>query len=327
MDRRTFLATAAGGLLANPPIATAQQPERVYRLGVLSPIFVRGRHEMLELVLRDLSSRGFIEGKNLLVEHRSAVGEFELLPQLATELARLKMDVIMAEAAVGTRAAQHATQTIPIVMICGDDPVRAGFVASLAKPAGNITGVALLMADLAVKRLELLKMAVPRAHRVAVLLNPTNQTMMERLGEVQAVAASQHIQLVVVELRGPEELEGALARVSGARPDALLMFADPIFFRYRQRIGDFAGKSRLPMVSDWRQMAEAGALVTYGPSFKAVAKRVAIYIDRILKGASPADLPVEQPTEVDLVINLKTAKALGLTIPPSLLQRADQVIE
>ena len=317
----------AGGLIARPPTAGAQRPEKVYRLGMLSPIFPRSRHEMLELLLADLRPRGYVEGKNLSIEHRSAMGRLELLADLASDLVRLKVDVLVAEAVPAVRAAQNATKTIPIVMFSGDDPVRAGFVASFARPGGNITGVALLTADLSFKRLEFLTMALPGARRVAVLGNAGHPTWLERVADVQAAAASLRVQLVVVETRGPDQLDEAFAQIARARPDALLISPDPMFHRERARIGDFAAKNRLPMVSDWKVMAEAGALIAYGPSFSGIATRAATYIDRIFKGANPAVLPVEQPTEVDLVVNLQVARALGLTLPPSLLLRADQIIQ
>lgn len=324
---RLALVVVAVFVLVAPLAAEAQQPEKVHRLGVLSPIFPRSRHEMLDLILNDLRGRGFIEGKNLLIEHRSALGRLELLADLAGELARLKMDVIMAEAPPAIRAAQNATKTVPIVMFSGDDPVRAGFVATLGRPGGNITGVALLAADLSAKRLEFLRMAMPGAQRVAILLNPANPNSLLRLKELNAAAGSLQLQLSIIETRGSEQLDDAFALITRARPDAFLTLPDPLFFRERLRIGEFAAGTRLPMISDWRQMAEAGALIAYGPSFSAMARRGAGYIDRIFKGANPAVLPVEQPTEVDLVINLKTAKTLGLAIPQSLLLRANKVIE
>ena len=332
MRRRTILVLLGGAFvapLAGPALrsAAARPPAHLYRLGVLSPIFVHGRHEMLDLILQVLAEDGLVEGRNLSVEVRSAVGRLDILPALASELVRLELDVIVAEAPPAIRAIQHATRTIPVVMISGDDPVRSGFVPSLARPGGNITGVALLADDLAVKRLELLTLALPSARRVAVLLNPGNPTSRDRLREVGVAAAARGIQIVVVEAGDTAHLDESLAAVARARPDALLVFADPIFFRHRDRIGEFAGKSRLPMVSDWRQMAEAGALIAYGPSLSAVARRVAIYIERILQGAHPGDLPVEQPTEVDLVVNVRTARALRVELPRSLLLRADHVIE
>lgn len=324
---RLALVVVAVSFLVAPLAAEAQQPDKVHRLGVLSPIFPRSRHEMLDLILDDLRGRGFVEGKNLLIEHRSALGRPELLADLAGELARLKMDVIMAEAPPAIRAAQNATKTVPIVMFSGDDPVRAGFVSTLGRPGGNITGVALLAADLSAKRLEFLRIAMPGAQRVAILVNPANPTSLLRLKELNAAAGSLQLQLAVVETRGSEQLDDAFALITRGRPDAFLTLPDPLFFRERLRIGEFAARTRLPMISDWRQMAEAGALIAYGPSFSAMARRGAGYIDRIFKGANPAVLPVEQPTEVDLVINLKTAKTLGLTISQSLLLRANKVIE
>ena len=325
VTRMALLGVAVSVLLAPLP-SEAQRADQALRLGVLSPIFPRGRHKMLDLILNELRGQGFVEGKNLLVEHRSALGRPERLADLAGELARLNVDVIMAEAAA-IRAAQNATTTIPIVMFSGDDPVRAGFVSTLARPGGNITGVALLAADLSVKRLEFLRMAIPRAQRVAILLNPANPASRARLTELSSAAGLLQLQLGIVEVRGPEQLDDAFAQIARARPDAFMTVPDPLFFRERLRIADFAARIRLPMVSDWRQMADAGALIAYGPSFSAIARRGATYIDRIFKGANPAILPVEQPTEIDLVINLKTARALSLPIPQSLLLRANQVIE
>ena len=307
----------------------------MYRLGVLSPIFVRPptggpdsrRDTFLELTLQDLRDRGYIEPKSLMVEHRSAKGHVERLPELAAELVRLHVDVILAEAAPAIHAALTATTTIPIVMITGDDPVRSGFVASLGRPGGNITGVTIMARDLAVKRLEFLKMAVPGASRIAVLGNFASQTSAEQLGEVKTAAGSLRVQLLVVEARGASQLDGAFTAIAKERPEALLVFTDPVFYLYRQRIGDFARERHLPMISDWKETAEAGALIAYGPSFPSLAEQVATFIDRILKGTRPADLPVEQPTQFPLVVNMKVAKSLGLVIPPSLLTRADPVIE
>jgi putative ABC transport system substrate-binding protein len=309
-----------------PLAADAQQAGKVWRIGWLvygspSPESSLVLDEGLRQGLRDL---GYIEGKNIAIEYRYAEGRPERLPGLAADLVRLKVDLIIAPGDMA-KVAREATGTIPIVMMSSNDPVRAGYVASLAQPGGNVTGVTFIFDELAGKRLELLKEAVPAITRVAVLWNPTHVD--NEFREMQAAARALGIQLQSLELRAPSELDGAIQAASRGRAEALTVAPSRLTAFLRRRIIELAAKARLPVISGWREFAEAGGLLTYGPNRSEGARRAAAYIDKILKGAKPADLPVEQPTRFELVINLKTAKALGLTIPQSVLIRADQVIQ
>ena len=309
-------------------VADAQPAGKVYRLGRLAPGSPEGDPytEVFRQALRDL---GYVEGQNLVIEDRWAEGNQERLPDLAAELVRLKVDVIVAGGTAATRAAQHATRTIPIVMPGTGDPVGAGFVASLARPGGNITGLSLLLPELVRKRLELLKETVPQSTRVAVLANPgAAPTLSATTTSALSVAAQAlGLQLHVVELRRAEELDDAFAAMTRAGADALYVLGEPLLLDgLRGRIADLAATHRLPAMYYWRMYVDAGGLMSYGVSLPDVWRRTATYVDKLLKGANPADLPVEQPMKFDLVINLKTARALGLTIPPIVLFQADEVI-
>jgi len=275
----------------------------------------------LRKALRDL---GYVEGRNILIADRSAEGRLERLTDLAADLVRLKVDVIIAGGVAATRAAREATATIPIVMLA-TDPLGAGLVTSLARPGGNITGVATLESELGAKRLELLKEAFPKASRVAVLYDPTTSPTV--LKEVEDAGARMKLQLQVIEVRTPEDLAPAFRKTKGWRAAALMVLASPFFSSQRLRIASLAMEHRLPITVPHRAYAEAGGLMSYGPDFRDLSRRTAVFVDKILKGAKPADLPIEQPTKFELVINLKTARALGLTIPQSLLARADEVIQ
>jgi putative ABC transport system substrate-binding protein len=268
---------------------------------------------------------GYADGRSIIIEWRFAHGQHDLLPALATELVRLKPAVIVADATAAARAAKHATERIPIVMIAGD-PVRTGLIASLARPGGNVTGIAVMSPELAVKRLELLKEAVPRLSRAAVVWNPANPFHPPILKELAALGPSLHVALEFVELRDPDELETVFASMIKRRAEALYVVEDPMLSSHRTRIIAAAARHRLPVTHMFAEWAEAGALMSYGPDSIDLWRRAAVYVHRILSGANPADLPVEQPTKFELVINLKTAKALGLTIPQSVLVRADEVI-
>ena len=325
MDRREFLGAFAVILIAAPIAAEAQQAGRVYRLGILRattpPPTPYGTDPTLRNALREL---GYVEGQNLTVEGRYADGKLDRLPVLARELVQLQVDVIVAIGSAAIRAAKEATTTIPIVMYGGFDPVAAGFVASLARPGGNVTGVVMGPgSSLTGKRLELLKEAVPRAARVAFLVPDDPNFQVE---EAQQGAPLLGIKLVVVEVRAGDYVR-AFSTISAERATALLVGATPYFMRDRKRIIDLAAKHRLPAMYEWPEQVEEGGLMSYGATQSALVQRAAAYIDRIFKGARPGDLPVEQPTKFELVINLKTAKALGLTLPPSLLSRADRIIE
>jgi putative ABC transport system substrate-binding protein len=325
IDRRTFLAGTGAVLLAAPLAAGAQQAAKIARIGYLSPNLAANPHlhEAFRQGLRDL---GYVEGRNLVIEYRDAEGKRERLPALAAELVALRVDVIWAGNTIGALAAKQATSTLPIVFLAGD-PVGNGLVTSLARPGGNVTGLASTdNPDIVGKRLEQLKRAVPGVNRVAVLWQPggTNKDLVQGT-EVAARALGMSLQ--VVEARGPENFDIAFSDMTRARADALTVLPSTMFIAERQRLVGLAAKNRLPAVYQSREFVDAGGLMAYGPNFADIYRRAATYVDKILKGAKPADLPVEQPTKFELVINLKTARALGLTMPPSLLGRADEVIQ
>jgi putative ABC transport system substrate-binding protein len=326
MDRRTFMSGMTLGFLAAPLDAGAQQPGKVYRIGFLSPRSSSdvGRLAAFRQGLREL---GYVEGQNIAIESRWAEGEYGRLPGLAAELVRLKVDVIVTYAAPAIQAAKRATGTIPIVMAGAIDPVASGLVTSVARPGGNITGLSLMAPDLVGKQLAILKEVVPTVSRVALLGNPANTGNAPQLRHAQETARTLGMRLQSLEARGPNEIESAFAAITRERAGALIVLVDGMLADHRARIADLAAKSRLPAVYGLSDYPEAGGLMAYGPSVLDRFRRAATYVDKILKGAKPGDLPVEQPTKFELVINLKTAKALGLTIPQSLLQRADQVIE
>jgi len=327
MNRRVFLSVLSGGLLAAPLAAEAQQAGKVYRIGYLSAGSDTSNPRVREAFRQGLRELGWVEGQNIIIEYRWAEGRFDRLPDLAAELVRLKVDIIVAPATPAAAAAKKATGAIPIVMIGVGDPVGTGFVASLARPGGNITGSSYSVGlEIIAKQLELLKEAVPKVRRVAILSNPTNPAHPLWMSEIKDAGRSLGVQLQFPEAQGPTEFDGAFAAMAKERAGALLVMADGMFMLHRTRLADLAAKSRLPSLG-YRELVEAGGLMSYGPSLPDLWRRAATFVDKILKGAKPADLPVEQPAKFELVINLKTAKALGLTIPPSLLARADQVIE
>jgi putative ABC transport system substrate-binding protein len=329
VDRRRFIGTVAGGLLAAPLAAGAQQAGKVPRIGFLSLTSPSDRPPLLDAFRQRLRELGWVEGQSIVIDYRYAEGRVDRLPDLAAELVRLKVDLIVASA--GTQvatAAKNATETTPVVMIAVRDPVGTGLIASLARPGGNVTGVSGYAGlESVAKQLELLKETVPKMRRVAILSNPSNAYHQLAIREVNVRARSLGVQLQLLEARGPNEFDGAFAAMAKERVEALLVLSDGIFSSHRTRLADLAARSRLPAVYGIRESVEAGGLMSYGPSFLDFYRLAATYVDRIVKGAKPADLPVEQPTKYELVINLKTAKALGLTISQSLLQRADQVIE
>jgi putative ABC transport system substrate-binding protein len=328
MDRRTFMSGVTLGLLAAPVAARAQQPGKVYRVGILTNKASDPAETRLWQAFRSgLRERGWIEGQNIQIEFRAADGNTARLPELAADLVRLKVDLIVARSSIFAQPAKEATSAIPIVFLNHADPVGTGHVASLARPGGNITGLAVLMTDLAPKGLELLVSAVPVAKRIAVLWNPDTPSHTPALKALEDAGRPLQVQLQAVGARTAPELEGAFAAMARARAQAVLVLGTAIFLAERQRVAELAIKHRLPTMSNLKDLVEAGGLMSYGPNWDDLYRRGAIYVDKILKGAKPADLPVEQATKFELVINLKTAKALGLTIPPSLLQRADQVIE
>jgi len=313
-------------LLATPLVAKAQQAGKVWRIGVLSPGPSTGPFSsaLLQQSLREL---GYVEGVNLAVEWRNAEGKMERFDALAADLVRLRVDVIVAMVPGATLAAKRSTASIPIVMVNTPDPVQLGLVASLGRPGGNVTGTTTLSADLSSKQLELLKEAVPRVVRIAVLWNPDNPWHPLALKGAEAAARSLAVQLQILEARRAEEFDSAFEAMTRKRAGAVLVLADPLTAFHRTRLTALAIKCHLPGMFATRAYAEAGGLMSYWAHQADLDRRVASYVDRILKGAKPADLPIEQPTKFELVINLRTAKALGLTIPPSLLGRADDVIQ
>jgi putative tryptophan/tyrosine transport system substrate-binding protein len=323
-----LVAVLAVSLLAAPLAADAQQAGRVPRIGFLGVTSPSDRPPLLDAFRQRLRELGWVEGQNIVIDYRYAEGRVDRLPDLAAELVRLKVDLIVSLGTQGVTAAKNATETIPIVMIAVRDPVGTGLIASLARPGGNVTGVSGYAGlEIVAKQLELLKETVPKIRRVAILSNPTNAYHQLAIREVNVAARSLGVQLQLLEARGPNEFDGAFAAMAKERVGALLVLSDAMLSSHRTRLADLAARSRLPAAYGVRESVEAGGLMSYGPSFLDLYRRSATYVDKILKGANPADLPVEQPTKFELVINLKTAKALGLTIPPSLLQRADQVIE
>jgi len=322
MERRRFIEVIAGGLLAAPLAAEAQQLGKPPRVGYLSPVSAGAPgYVIFRQSLREL---GYFEGENIAFLDGFAEGR---LPGLAAELIRQKVDIILAASPPAIRAAKNATTAIPIVMITADDPVRSGYVASLARPGGNITGVTFLAVDLFSKQMELLKQVVPGLKRVAFLWDPTMPTTTEDVTGVRAAARRLGLQLQVVEARGSSDYDAVFAAIERGRAGALVIPGSPTFIQDRSRIIGLAARHRLPASYGLKEDAEAGGLMSYGPRQADSVRLAATYVDKILKGAKPADLPVEQPRKFELVINLKTAKTLGLTIPPSLLLRADQVIE
>lgn len=311
-------------VLATPLGVEVQQTAKVYRLGFLYGIPVPPRAAVFEQALRDL---GWVKGEKIAIEYRSAEGHLDRLPALAAELVALRVDVIIANAAPETKAARQATRNIPIVFVVHGDPVGTGDVQSLARPGGNVTGLSQLHPELSAKQLDLLKQLVPSLRRVAVLWNAEVASKAGDWRELQSAGRALGIVLQSREVRRPADLEGAFAAVRKDRPDALLILGDPMLFTLRGSIAEFAAKERLPAMYPWRPAVEVGGLISYGADADDLYRRTAWYVDRILKGANPADLPVQQPTKFELAINLKAAKSLGVTIPPSLLLRVDHVIE
>jgi putative ABC transport system substrate-binding protein len=327
--RREFIGTLAGGIVVAPLAAGAQQAAKVARIGYLVPNLTVNPHlhEAFREGLRDL---GYVEGGNLVIESRDAEGKLKRLPALAAELVALKVDVIVVPSTAPALAAKQATRTLPIVFASAADPVTSGLVTSLARPGGNVTGSSILAPELVGKCLEQLKQAVPGVSRVAVLWHPGGQgerTEKDMLKGAEVAARALGVRLLFVEARGPADFDRAFSDMTRARAGALTALPSVMFILERRRLVDLAAKNRLPAVYPWRDFVDAGGLMSYGPDLAVMFRRAATYVDKILKGAKPADLPVEQPTKFEMVINLKTAKALGLTIPPSLLRRADEIIQ
>jgi putative tryptophan/tyrosine transport system substrate-binding protein len=326
MRRREFI-TFVGCVAATWPLAArAQQPTATtHRLGLLFATSERGAKArgLLEAVTQGLKEYGWVEGQNITIEYRFADGKADALPKLAAEVVQLRVDAIVTDSTPATHAAQNATRTVPIVAI-NNDPVGSGFVVSLARPGGNITGVSLQSAELAGRRIQLLTELVPGLARVAILSNPANQSHAGLVKQSQAAAQSE---IEVADAPAPDRLENAFGAITAARAGALIVLGDSMFFGQYPRVVAFTAASHLPALFPEKQPVEAGGLMAYGTSIPASFRRAGAYVDKILRGANPADLPVEQPTTFEFVINLKTAKALGLTVPDKLLSTADEVIE
>jgi len=327
MERRAFVLTVGIGLLAAPLSLAAQQPQRVPRVGYLFSFTpAEGRH-LWEACRQGLRELGYVEGQNIVLEPRWADGRHERLPELAADLVRLKVDVLVSAATPASQAAKAATSSIPIVIVAVGEPVKTGLVASLARPGGNVTGLSLLTTELSGKRLELLADIVRNIPRVAALMNPDNPITAVFLAETRDAARRLGVQLQPLQARNPGEIEQAFNTATMERAAALIVFDDPVIWSYRAQIVAHAAKRRLPVMYGFRDFVDEGGLMSYGPDRVNHYRRTAIYVDKILRGARPADLPVEQPTKFELIVNVTTAKALGLIIPPSLLLRVDQVIE
>jgi putative tryptophan/tyrosine transport system substrate-binding protein len=315
------------GILGAQVVSAAQPPAKVPRLGFLSvvgPPYSEVEQAPFWHAMREL---GWVEGQNLIVERRFAEGLYDRLPTLAAELVRLQVDILVTYGTPSSLAAKQATTTIPTVMVGAGDPLRAGLVPSLARPGGNITGSSQLAPELGAKRLELLREAVPTASRVAFLWNPTNPVQIHHFHDLQEAARMLGMTLQALEVRTSDDFDRAFAAITRERPDALLLTGDLMHQVHIRRIIDFAAQMRLPAVYQLRENVVAGGLMSYGASIPELFRHSALYVDKILKGAKPADLPIEQPMKFDLVVNLKTAQALGLTIPASLLFQADEVIQ
>jgi putative ABC transport system substrate-binding protein len=325
MRRRAFIALIAGATAAAWPLVARAEASR--GVGLLFTTSAQAAKAIGSLaIVQGLKEHGWIEGQNITFEYRFADGNQDALPKLAAELVGLRVDAIVADGSAAIQAAKDATQTVPIVGI-SSDPLASGFVSSLGRPGGNITGIGLLSADLAGRRLQLLSEIVVGLARVALLLNPANPSHVALLKQTQAAAPSLKIELHVAEARAPDLLESAFAAISGAQTGALIVLPDVMFFGQYPRVVAFAATERLPTLFPEKQVVEAGGLMAYGPSIPTAYRRLAVYVDKIFRGADPAELPVEQPTTFEFAINLKTAKTLGLRIPDKLLYTADEVIE
>jgi len=326
MPRRTFLAGTGAVLLATPLAAQPQPAGKVWHVGFLTS-GVKGSDPGIAPLSQSLRELGYVEGRNLALEIRYAEGRTERFPALAAELVSLKVDVLVAVSTPGALAAKQATSTIPIVMVAVGEPVEVKLVESLAHPGGNVTGLSLVAPELAAKRLDLLKQALPKLSRVTVLWNSANRGMQARFQETQRGAQSLGLTLKSATVQSTDDFEPLFAALTRDRPESLLVLADTVTVANRQRAVEFAARYRVPAVYEARVFVDAGGLMSYGVDFDDHYRRAATYVDQILRGAKPGELPVEQPTKFELVINLKTAKALGLTIPQLLLLRADRVIE
>jgi ABC-type uncharacterized transport system substrate-binding protein len=325
MRRRTFIASAVS-VLAAPLGAEAQPQAKVHRLGFLGGASPAGYAHLVEALRQGLHDLGYVEGKNLAIEYRWAEGKYDRLPDLAAELVRLKVDLIVTHGAPGSLAAKQATPTIPIVMAIVGDVVATGLVTSIPRPGGNITGSTFFFPELSAKRVELLKEAVPRTTRIAALTNRDNPGARPSLDAMEPIAKSLKVELQTVGVRGPDDFPDAFSAMVKGRVDGIVVIDDGMLIANARQVADLAAKHRLPTIG-FREYADAGGLLAYAVNFPAIWRRAAVFVDKILKGAKPGELPIEQATRFEFVVNLKTAKALGLTIPPSVLARADEIIQ
>jgi len=319
--------TLAIGVLITPPASHAQQRGHVPRLGYLGTSSASLESELLKAFREGLRDHGYVEGQNIVIEYRWAEGNYQRFPGLVADLVKLKVDLILTAGTPGAFAAKRATQTIPIVMAVSGDAVGTGLVSSLARPGGNLTGLTTMVPDLEGKRLEILREILPKLVTVGVLLNTSNPLTAIQWEQTKTGAKALGIQLQPIELQRPEDFKDAFARIARQRPDAITMVADRFQLAHRMQILDFVAKARVPAMYPYKDFVIAGGLVSYGPSYEDLFRRSASYVDKILRGAKPSDLPIEQPTKFELLVNLKTARTLGVPIPPSLLQRADHVFE
>jgi putative ABC transport system substrate-binding protein len=324
-SRRTFIGTVAGGLFTTALVVEAQQAARTFRIGFLGGASAAGYANLLGALRLGLGDLGYVEGKNITVDYRWADGQYDRLPALASELVRLKVDVIITQGTPAALAAKKATTTIPIVMAIVGNPVETGIVASLARPGGNITGSSFFWADLAAKRLELIKTVVPKLARAGVLMNPDNPAMGSILRAMEERAQPLNVKVQAVNVRSVAELEAAL-KLAKVQADGLIVVDDGLFIGNARRVAELAIRNRLPSVG-FREYCEAGGLLAYGVDFPHIWRRSMVFVDKILKGAKPGDLPVEQAQKFEFVINMTTAKTIGVTIPQSLLLRVDEVIQ
>jgi putative ABC transport system substrate-binding protein len=326
VKRRAFITLVGGAAMAWPLVAPAQQPGNIHRIGYLGGPASSASPRLIQSFRDGLRELGHVEGQNIAIEWRFSQRN-EQLPSFANELIELKVEAIVATGGPAIRAVKQVTSTIPIVMAFSGDPVGTGLIANLARPSENLTGLSLMSPDLSAKRLELLKEAFPKISRVATLWNPDDPVYALELQRTQAAARALDITLQPIEVREREDFEGAFAAMTRNHADGLIVFAHGLTILNRDKLIELANRHRLPTMYGSRENVNDGGLIAYGPSISALYRRAAFYVDKIVKGAKPADLPVEQPTTFELVINLRTAKALGLTVPPALLARADEVIE
>ncbi|HYT55962.1 MAG TPA: ABC transporter substrate-binding protein [Verrucomicrobiae bacterium] len=326
MSGKIFVWLLVTFLLTTFSFAQAQQPQKIPRLGYLSYGSVEIDKSLLAALQQGLRELGYLEGKNIVIEQRYAAGQSDKLPELVAAFVRVKADVIVVTGDPAAHAAKKATTAIPIVIVTSPDPVGTGLIASLAHPGGNVTGLSDFHGGVVTKRLELLKDVAPLVSRIAVLLNPANPSNPIQLKDIQAAAPAFRVTLISLEVKGPDDIDPAFTTIVKQRPGALLVLGDRLFATHQSQIIKLAVKNRLPTIYSQSLYVEAGGLMSYGANFTDQYRRAAIYVDKILKGAKPADLPVEQPKKFELVINLKTAKQIGLTIPPNVLARADRVI-